>query len=762
MKAQLSVILFAILAPLVARGQRYQLVHAFIHPPRAPIAELLEAGDGYFYSTTTVGGRYNQGTVFRISFSGKLTIIHSFVGTDGSNPSSRLIRGGNGKFYGTTSSGGVRGQGTVFAIDTDGNVTVLHSFRGKDGSSPVAGLVQGTDGMFYGTTSFGGAGYDGTQNSGYGAIFKIDPSGHFVRLHSFAVSDGFIPVASLIQGSDGNFYGTTQAGGTSFNGTVFKVDRRGNVTTLHNFAGAPSDGSGPSAALKQGSDGSFYGDTAYGGASGNGTIFKMDVLGNLSTLYSFKSGAPYAGLTQGSDGNFYGTTPFGGRSDQGTVFKITPSGHLTILHVFKGQPSDGSNPLASVVEARDGNFYGTTYDGGSSGLGAIFRLTPSGKTFSVLHSLRGAGTYPTSPLTQAGDGNLYGVTGAGGPRNDGTIFKIDRSAHVTTLHSFSGSDGRFIPGEFDDDGTLIEGSDGNLYGNTWAGGSKDKGTLFKLDLSGTLTSLYSFTGCNNDAELCGGDSKGGANPDGGLIEDGEGNFYGTTDRGGVTTRGTAFKMDRSGNVTTIHYFVEGPYPGPLYPHCTLIQGKDGNFYGTTIQGGVPGFGTVFKMDPLGVVTVIHAFLGHTDTTLDGGYPEAGLIEGSDGQFYGTTLAGGKNDSGTVFTVDSLGNYKLLHSFVNKDGSRPSAPLIQGADGSLYGTTAYGGPGSRPKFPLDGNGTVFKIDHSGVLTTLHFFSGVDGRQPSRRLLEANDKNLYGTTKYGGSSDAGVVFRVVLNQ
>jgi uncharacterized repeat protein (TIGR03803 family) len=236
-------------------------------------------------------------------------------------------------------------------------------------------LVQGSDGNFYGTTQVGGT-------NGSGTVFKITPSGALTTLHSFDGADGSNPAAVLMQASDGNLYGTTEAGGANGNyGTVFKITPAGTLTTLHSFGGA--DGWEPAAGLVQASDGNFYGTTYIGGANGNyGTVFKITPTGTLTTLYSFCSqsgcadGAlPRAGLVQASDGDFYGTTAFGGANYyEGTVFKITPNGTLTTLHSFDG--ADGGDPNA-LVQASDGNFYGTTVLGGANGdNGTVFRLVP--------------------------------------------------------------------------------------------------------------------------------------------------------------------------------------------------------------------------------------------------------------------------------------------------------------------------------------------------------------------------------------------------
>ncbi len=267
--------------------------------------------------------------------------------------------------------------------------TNLHSFAGPptDGEFPNAGLVQGSDGNFYGTTENGGT------NSSGGNVFRISPSGTYTNLHSFVGSptDGDFPAAGLVQGSDGNFYGTTTAGGTNDDGTVFRISPSGTETNLYSFVGSPTDGAYPEAGLVQGSDGNFYGTTENGGTSTNcgsvygcGTVFRISPSGNYTNLYSFGSSPtdgfnPRAGLVQGSDGNFYGTTLNGGTNDDGTVFRISPSGNYTNLYSFVGPPNDGRYPYAGLVQGSDGNFYGTTLEGGQYNLppgdGTVFKLT---------------------------------------------------------------------------------------------------------------------------------------------------------------------------------------------------------------------------------------------------------------------------------------------------------------------------------------------------------------------------------------------------
>jgi len=373
--------------------------------------------------------------------------------------------------------------------------TILHSFDGApdDGRLPYAGLVQGSDSNFYGTT------YQGGSND-YGTIFRVSPSGSYTTLYSFAgpPNDGGFPWAPLVQSADNNFYGTTYAGGTSTNcgygcGTIFRISPGGVYTTLYSFAGYPDDGFRPKAGLVEGSDSNFYGTTEWGGSSGAGTLFRIDSSGTYTILYSFGSTPPHdgmnpqAGLTLGSDSNFYGTTAFGGAYMEGTMFRITPSGSYSILHSFGfSNLDDGSQPQGNLVQGSDSNFYGTTRTGGISTNGTIFRISPGG-AYTNLYSFAGSpsdGSYPAAPLVQGSDGNLYGTTVLGGRHGhnpgipgEGTVFRISPSGVYTNLCSFGSSSGDG-KSPF---GGLILGSDGDFYGTTSAGGAHhDNGTLFKF------------------------------------------------------------------------------------------------------------------------------------------------------------------------------------------------------------------------------------------------------------------------------------------
>jgi uncharacterized repeat protein (TIGR03803 family) len=364
--------------------------------------------------------------------------LASFNGTDGSDPLYySLVQGTDGNLYGTTSHGGASDFGTIFKVTLAGTVTTLHSFTSTEGIYPYGGLVQATNGSFYGTTIYGGA------NNSNGTVFKITPSGTLTTLYSFCAqtncTDGAQPMAALIQGTDGNLYGTTANGGVSNFGTIFKITPTGTLTTLYSFCSLTNcaDGAAPYSALIQATDGNFYGTTLNGGnlVSNAGTVFKITPSRKLTTLYMFCTGStctdgesPWAALIQGSDGNFYGTTyTGGGPSSAGTIFEITPGGTLTTLVAFDG--TDGSNPTGALVQATDGTFYGTTEYGGNNGTnaGTIFNLTVGEVNTLHLFCAQGScldGGNPLGGLLQDTNGTFYGTAEDGGSFGDGTLFSL--------------------------------------------------------------------------------------------------------------------------------------------------------------------------------------------------------------------------------------------------------------------------------------------------------------------------------------------------
>lgn len=359
--------------------------------------------------------------------------------------------------------------------------SVLHSFAGPsaDGSTPNTALIQGTDGNFYGVTNAGGPNTCG--NTSCGTVFKMTSSGATTILHNFHGSDGSNPSAALVQGTDGNLYGTTFDGGANGSGTVFKISTSGTFTSLYSFATVVSyhniDGANPDSALIQYSDGNFYGTTLQG-AEGGGTIFKITPTGQMDILYKFVYGdgeLPAAGVIRGIDGNLYGATLFYGPNGGGTIYKFDiHAAKLTTLYAFSN--ADGAYPDGRLVQAADGTLYGTTYQGGTGNNGTVFKLSPSG-TLTTLRAFTASpdGQTPYAGLVLLNNGNVYGTTQQGGSiNNGGTVFTINSNGGYGVLHSFGGPDG------FSSKGGLVLGKDGALYGTTEYGGTASIGSIYKL------------------------------------------------------------------------------------------------------------------------------------------------------------------------------------------------------------------------------------------------------------------------------------------
>jgi uncharacterized repeat protein (TIGR03803 family) len=363
------------------------------------------------------------------------------------------------------------------------------------------------------------------------AMVIASPAQTFTTLAEFNLANGARPYGALVQGLDGNLYGTTGLGGLNNNGTVFKITPNGGLTTSYNFSGI---------------DGDF----------------------------------PYAGLTMGPNGEFYGTTELGGAANRGTVFSITPGGTLTSLYSFCIQPlcADGGNPYDPVVRAANGSLYGTANSGGQYNAGTVFALQPDGALTTLTSFTNGGGgAFPQGGLVQGYGGDFYGTT------SGNTVFKISPGGLLTTLAALGGST---YPYGADPKDGLVLASDGNFYGTTSAGGnviycSYGCGTIFKVTPQGALTTLYSFSP-SPDGEL----------PYAPLIQATDGNLYGTAANGGVNGGGTIFSISLEGKLTALYSFASN---GNSHPYGALTQGTDGSFYGVTSDFERPSAGSIFRL-----------------------------------------------------------------------------------------------------------------------------------------------------------------------
>ncbi len=815
-----------------------------------PRGNLVQGSDGDFYGLTSQGGANDRGTVFKVTAAGVLTKLADFSSAaTGAYPYGSLVEGTDGDFYGLTSSDGANGVGTVFKVTAGGVLTKLADLDySTTGGYPYGSLVQGSDGDFYGLTSEGGA-------NGVGTVFKVTAGGVLTKLADFTYSTtGGTPLGRLVQGSDGAFYGLTPNGGPNGFGTAFKVTAGGVLTKLADFTYSTT-GSYPRGSLVQGSDGAFYGLTSQGGASDSGTAFKLTADGVLTKLadldYYAVGNSTESTLVEGSDGNFYGTTPNGTNYyGSGGVFQLTPSGTLTLLaraaNYYDISDIQGSSPQ-SVIVGTDGNLYGICQYGADN-YGMVFRLntallpesgwlvgtgghyaapgsvttsatngtllatypdvpvtrsftiynrtmatvtvssialsgeagltldagtlpvvlapgetreftvtfvsslaadgiitiqsdeaTTPGYTFAVRGEVKllqklaefdsTTGIQPYGSLVQGSDGDFYGLTQYGGVNGAGTAFKVTAAGVLTKLADFDEASGRAPLG------SLVEGSDGAFYGLAQYGGGNGIGTAFKVTAGGVLTKLVDF-----DFPTTGG------NPHGSLIRGSDGDFYGVVTFGGINGVGTAFKMTASGELTKLADFDYATVGGN--PCFSLVEGSDGAFYGLTEYGGGNGIGTAFKMTAGGVLTKLADF----DPATTGGYPKAGLVQGSDGNFYGVTNSGGVNGFGTVFKMTVAGVLTKLADFDSSTtGANPQGGLVQGSDGNFYGLTPNGG--------AENAGTAFKVTPTGELTKLADFEKLaNGAYAYGSLVQGSDGNFYGLTTFFGSSYYGTVFRL----
>ena len=525
-------------------------------------------------------------------------------------------------------------------------------------------------------------------------------------------------------------WGMTSSGGEFGAGAIINLNTNGsdfNAISFYKIAGA-----GPSGDLLKASNGKFYGMTPHGGRNGYGVIFEYDpVADTYLPVHHFSYGTdganPYGSLIE-SGGKFYGMTSSGGSNTYGTLFEFNPTGNvLTVLKHFDNS-TDGGSPRGSLLES-GGKFYGMTNYGGSNTYGTLFELNPAGNVLTVLKNFDNStdGGYPRGSLIESG-GKFYGMTNVGGSNGYGTLFELNPAGNVlTVLKHFDYSTDGASP-----NGSLIE-SGGKFYGMTYQGGNNNAGTLFELNPAGNVLTVLKHFDNSTD----------GGYPYGSLIESG-GKFYGMTSSGGNNGYGALLELNPAGNVFTVLRHFDSS-PDGASPYGSLIE-SGGKFYGMTYQGGSNNAGTLFELNPAGNVFTV---LRHFDSSTDGGYPYGSLLE-SGGKFYGMTLSGGSNGSGTLFELNPAGNVftVLRHFDYSTDGGYPTGSLIE-SGGKFYGMTNVGGSNSY--------GTLFEFNPSGnVFTVLkHLDYSTDGAYPYGSLLESGGK-FYGMTSSGGSNSSGTLF------
>ena len=676
-----------------------------------PMAALLDGGDGWMYGTAASGGKSGAGAAFRVRRTGEAEVLGNFTGPNGSVPQSALVGSAALGIYGTATLGGTGGNGTVFRVNPTGGIVKVADFNGVNGRAPSGGLTVGPDGLLYGVASEGGAMNRGT-------IFRVTAEGVIEKLADFTGPNGAVPRAALTLGSDGIFYGATNYGGTESTGVVFSYDKVNGLVLLASVTGPV--GAYPRGALLEGAPGIFYGTCYAGGAQGKGTVFQFGRPGGqepglggvgVSLLASFTTAVgegPVGALARGADGNFYGTA-FTGVGNYGAVFKVTDAGALTRVTPVIGTNGTGAHPGAGLLRGTDGAWYGVSQDGGTAARGAVFRVLLTGIMENVASFTDSA--LPSGLTVGPADGQLYGTTQRGGSSGSGSVFALAPRTPPVTLASFAPGYGQ----EPQAGAGALFGPDGTTLYGTAALGALGKGAVWKLPAGGALAALVSFNGAN------------GSGPMGGLVESGDGGFYGTTAAGGGS--GNVFQITPTGPLTQ-----QGAFTGPngAAPQATLTADRAGAFYGTTRAGGSAGLGTVYRLTPGAGVAVVAEFTG-----ANGAEPLAPLLRVRNGRFVGSALSGGANGLGSLFAVTPGGSVATLLAFTGANGQSPRGPLLGTGDGGFFGTASAGG--------AFGKGTVFRLGALGTMQVIaHFTGDNDGSAPSTGLTAADDGYLYGST------------------
>lgn len=708
--------------------------------------------------------------------------IYTFSIPNGVQPYAALTLGQDGFLYGSTTAGGANSSpnygtfGTVFKVTTNGALTTLVNFNGTNGNGAFSRLTLGQDGNFYGTT--GGGGDTNHNNSfGYGTVFKMTPGGILTTLAAFNGTNGAGPYGGLTTGPDGNFYGTTEHGGTAFfslsglnpNGSIFKMSPDGNLTRINIFDPNGSNGGEPAAALTVGADGNLYG-TCHGGVISGccevwGSVFRVTTNGDLFVFFVRQSSADTNGtsidnsLTLGPDGSFYGVAGYGGSLGNGVVFNFTTNGTYKTLYNFDG--TNGAHPYCALAFGPDGCLYGTTYSGGGTnqtGYGTVFKMTTKGALTTLACFNQTNGASPRTGLTLGPDGNFYGTTSLGGSGAGGTIFRLELPPDFVTspvnqtissggAATFSCQPFGTAPFAYQwlSNGIPVSGATNASFTITNVQVS-DSGSRFSCAVSniyGAVTSSAATLGVCGFSTIHYFTGADGYSPVGRLIQTADGTLHGTTMRGGAfADNGTVFSITTNLAFQSVSSLngVNGSHP-----LAGMSLGLDGILYGATYAGGNNNSGAIFRLDSGGNLSLLHSFNG-----AEAGGPDSDLLPWPDGSFYGTTYAGGASSQGTIFNVATNGQLNEVFSFDVTHGATPMGGLVPGPDGCLYGTAYNGG--------AFGSGVVYKITTNGAPSVIHTFNSTDGANPSGGLLFGRDGFIYGTTKQGGDHNMGALYRV----
>lgn len=693
--------------------------HPFLGEGQTPYGQqLLAYGDGYLYGVVGFGGM-DQGALYRMLPDGSnYTVVYYFHSATGNYPYGAVTRGVDGYLYGTASQGGSNGHGVIYKIKTDGSAyQVLHNFTGADGAFPVCALFQYSNGFLYGTTVKGGSFNNGT-------IFSIHPDGSgYTMMHNFTGTDGSSPAGGLtlvtLSGLD-FFFGITSAGGTSGNGVIYRILTTGiRYEVRYTFNNTTGSNAGGGLLKIAGTNVILYGAERNSGFNNGGTVFAYNATNNtINLLHSFSQEAEYFPTAPliNINGVLYGTTEMGSKVNDGVLYKMNTDGTgYQVLTTFPDKNSFGNLLYFNniIYGLTTGSQVNTGYSDGT-----IYTVATNGTGYKTLHSFNDPGGYsPSGSLINAADGMLYGMTTLGGSGfSNGIIFSIKTDGSAYTPQAWLGNG----PTEGNALGSLVQASNGNMYGLNHYGGPAFAGNVFMFNpvLSPNYQKLYNFClapGC-------------GSYPLGSLTQASDGFLYGMTSQSGAAnSHGAVFKIKTDGTgFTVLHTFVS---PDGLDPSGSLIEGPDGYLYGMTPDGGTDGFGIIFKIskDGLSYKDIFDLGPGF-GSSINGTHPQGSLLLGVDGKLYGMAYGGGSNWAGTIFRLNIDGSgFQVIYNFDGITGLLPLGSLIQDkSTGFLYGMTEQGGTNNF--------GTIFKIQTDGTnFQKLLDFTGINGKYPKGDLL-----------------------------
>ncbi|GAA5141025.1 hypothetical protein GCM10023213_24540 [Prosthecobacter algae] len=646
------------------------------------VGKLTEGADGEFYTLGDAGGTKGYGRVIKVTSAG----VHSVVASFASQVVRRsywgqLTLGPDGNFYGLSNTSGVpNDQGSVFRMTPSGLFTRIAAFDGGSaGQRPFGDLLLGPDGNFYGLA----------QGGWWGNVFKVTPAGVLTNHYSVPsrVPGNIAEFKGLSLDDAGNLCLVTESG-------IYRISPEGTATTF--FEGLTYASTG----IVQGDNGLYYGIKTQGGHLNLGSFYSISAQGAQATVIDFgRVGhyGPRGSLTLGPDGDLYGMTSSTVQYGMGSIFRLTSEGELTTLVRFgdtAGLP--GTFPRGHLTRGNDGAFYGMTSSGGGGGDGSIFKMTPEGVATNLVNFSSYSGPYrgyaPVGSLLLAADGFFYGTTYRGGISDSGTVFKMSAGGAVTELADFTWLNGRYPVG------SLGVGPDGYLYGMTSAGGSYGYGTIYQLMATGAITTVVEFTGDEPGAK--------GASPCGSLILGSDGNGYGMTQYGGASDMGTVFRITPTGQFTTLVEFtgMTGSRKG-AEPRGSLTQGPDGRLYGMTSAGGTSNLGVAFALTTSGSYSLLLDFKGSSraEGAEEGAVPlEGHFITGADGHLYGMTSEGGSRGGGSVFRLNLYTAIAVSGNGVPiVRGNNP--PLV--SDNRDFGRVKVEGSSAGRAFTLSNQGTM---------------------------------------------------------